>query len=176
MVLVYWFLFKIKLQKIYSDIASLLIRQDEGDKPNRLVFWYNFCMKKIIIIILLIVIGLIALVALAGMYKFNYLANQPGYTVDGNKIEEQSQSEEVPAGTNADQDSEPIEEGVVVDLELDSLIGMNTSQAFEFAESRAVPIRIISQDGESFAVTADYRPGRINIIVVEDIVTEFTVE
>ncbi len=31
---------------------------------------------------------LIVLVALAGMYKFNYLANQPGYDADGNKIKE----------------------------------------------------------------------------------------
>lgn len=31
--------------------------------------------------------GLIVLVAIAGMYKFNYLASQPGYDVDGNKEE-----------------------------------------------------------------------------------------
>lgn len=43
-------------------------------------------MKKILRNILLIALGIIALVAIAGMYKFNYLANQPGYDVDGNKI------------------------------------------------------------------------------------------
>ncbi len=39
-------------------------------------------MKKI-----LIAIGIIILIVIiAGIYKFNYLANQPGYDVDGNKI------------------------------------------------------------------------------------------
>ena len=48
-------------------------------------------MKKSIKIILGITgLSLLALivVAAAGMYKFNYLASQPGYDVDGNKIEE----------------------------------------------------------------------------------------
>ena len=44
-------------------------------------------MKKILLIILATIIGVVVLIALAGMYKFNYLANQPGYDVDGNKIE-----------------------------------------------------------------------------------------
>lgn len=44
-------------------------------------------MKKTILIISAIIIGTVVLIALAGMYKFNYLANQPGYDVDGNKIE-----------------------------------------------------------------------------------------
>ncbi len=29
---------------------------------------------------------IVFMIALAGMYKFNYLANQAGYDVDGNKI------------------------------------------------------------------------------------------
>lgn len=40
-----------------------------------------FCMKKYIPIPTLILLA----IAIAGMYKFNYLANQPGYNVDGNK-------------------------------------------------------------------------------------------
>ena len=32
--------------------------------------------------------AVIFMVIIAGMYKFNYLANQPGYDVDGNKIKE----------------------------------------------------------------------------------------
>lgn len=31
--------------------------------------------------------GLIVIVALAGVYKFNYLSGQTGYDVDGNKLE-----------------------------------------------------------------------------------------
>ena len=175
MTLVYWFLFKIKLQKIYSDIASLVLKVKKGGKLNKLVFWYNLNMKKIILIVLTVIALFVAMVALAGIYKFNYIANKPGYSVDGNKISQPNSQEDV-FTPNADQDSEPVEEGVAVDLGLDALIGMDTTQAFEFANQLATPIRIVSQDGEFFAVTADYRPGRINLIVVEDVVTEFTVE
>ncbi len=52
---------------------------------------------------LLIILGVILLgIAAAGMYKFNYLANQPGYDVDGNKIETENVSEK----TDATQTSE----------------------------------------------------------------------
>ncbi len=44
-------------------------------------------MKKTILIVLAGCVALFVLIALAGMYKFNYLASQPGYDVDGNKIE-----------------------------------------------------------------------------------------
>ncbi len=44
-------------------------------------------MKKTIKIILGIVLLGIVLVASAGIYKFNYLSGQPGYDVDGNKID-----------------------------------------------------------------------------------------
>ncbi len=42
-------------------------------------------MKKIIKWIIISLITIILLIILAGMYKFNYLANQEGYNVDGNK-------------------------------------------------------------------------------------------
>lgn len=45
---------------------------------------------KIVKIIGGIIMGGLALVALLGMYKFNYLANQAGYDVDGNKIPTES--------------------------------------------------------------------------------------
>jgi PDZ domain-containing secreted protein len=38
--------------------------------------------KKILIGISVIIL----IIIFAGMYKFNYLASQPGYDVDGNKI------------------------------------------------------------------------------------------
>lgn len=43
-----------------------------------------------ITIITLIIIGIVAVV-FAGMYKFNYLANKPGYDIDGNKINSDEQ-------------------------------------------------------------------------------------
>lgn len=44
-------------------------------------------MKRTLLTILGVIVLAVVLVALAGMYKFNYLANQPGYDVDGNKID-----------------------------------------------------------------------------------------
>ncbi|PLX21266.1 hypothetical protein C0584_03005 [Candidatus Parcubacteria bacterium] len=66
--------------------------------PNRTLepigkIWYTNtvnkykCMyRKIIKWIIIIIVTVIFLVALAGIYKFNYLANKEGYDVDGNKI------------------------------------------------------------------------------------------
>ena len=50
-------------------------------------------MKKTIKWILISLILIILIVIIAGVYKFNYLANQPGYDCDGNKIEEVHKSE-----------------------------------------------------------------------------------
>ena len=44
-------------------------------------------MKKTLKWIFIIMAIAFILVMLAGMYKFNYLANQDGYDCDGNKIE-----------------------------------------------------------------------------------------
>ena len=44
-------------------------------------------MKKILKWVIICVSAIIILVIIAGIYKFNYLANQLGYDVDGNKIE-----------------------------------------------------------------------------------------
>jgi heat shock protein HslJ len=44
-------------------------------------------MKKTVLAVLGTSVLVVLLVALAGMYKFNYLASQPGYDVDGNKTD-----------------------------------------------------------------------------------------
>ncbi len=44
-------------------------------------------MKKTIKWVLIGLAVIIFLIIIAGIYKFNYLANQPGYDIDGNKIE-----------------------------------------------------------------------------------------
>lgn len=49
---------------------------------------YNQVMKKVVYIIIGLFAAIVMLVALAGVYKFNYLAAQPGFDVDGNRIEE----------------------------------------------------------------------------------------
>lgn len=44
-------------------------------------------MKKTLKIIAIAFIVVVVTVIIAGMYKFNYLANKPDYDVDGNKID-----------------------------------------------------------------------------------------
>ena len=46
-----------------------------GTLLKRIIKWFIFLFLMAILII-----------SLAGIYKFNYLANLPGYDVDGNKI------------------------------------------------------------------------------------------
>ena len=50
-------------------------------------------MKRIIKWSMLSFLIVILIISLAGMYKFNYLANLPGYDCDGNKIKTQRTEE-----------------------------------------------------------------------------------
>jgi len=43
-------------------------------------------MKKIVKWLVIALLTMVAIIVLAGMYKFNYLASQEGYDCDGNKI------------------------------------------------------------------------------------------
>jgi hypothetical protein len=54
--------------------------------------------KKIIIGVVGVVVGVVLVVALLGMYKFNYLAGLVGYDADGNKIKEGVKTEAEPKG------------------------------------------------------------------------------
>lgn len=112
-------------------------------------------MKKVILIILALVVLAIVGIALAGMYKFNYLANQPGYDVDGNKITQEMND--------------------TVDLSGD-YIGMTEEQAEKKAEAESVPFRVVERDGEMQPTTRDIREGRINATVVNGVVTSYEVE
>lgn len=55
-------------------------------------------------------------------------------------------------------------------------IGLTVVQAEELALDNGVPFRVVQEDGEFLAVTEDYRPGRINAVVDNGIVTSYTVE
>ena len=55
-------------------------------------------------------------------------------------------------------------------------VGMSVSQAQAQAQARNVPFRIVMADGEVFAVTMDYRPGRINATVENGVVVSYEVE
>lgn len=58
----------------------------------------------------------------------------------------------------------------------EALIGMTTSAATAYAKANDIIFRVVEIDGEPQSVTEDYRPGRINASVENDIVVSYTVE
>jgi len=58
----------------------------------------------------------------------------------------------------------------------EAIIGMTVAEAEAYAAANEVPFRIGSVDGEARPVTMDYRPGRITADVVDDVVTDYSVE
>ena len=57
-----------------------------------------------------------------------------------------------------------------------ALIGMTTTEVEAHAETNEIMFRVVEIDGEPQPVTEDYRPGRINASVENDIVVSYTVE
>lgn len=52
------------------------------------------------------------------------------------------------------------------------LVGLTEKSAVEVAESQGWIVRVVSRDGEEFPITMDYSTARVNLTVVDDIVTE----
>lgn len=63
-----------------------------------------------------------------------------------------------------------------VEQSQDSYTGLSVQGAMEKAKSKGVSFRVVQQDGEFFAVTMDFRPGRINAVVDNGVVVSFEVE
>jgi len=83
-------------------------------------------------------------------------------------------SEDVP---NVDKgDDAPTTDEATAPGEHDAIIGMTEAEAEAYAAANEVPFRIGSVDGEARPVTMDYRPGRITADVVDDVVTDYSVE
>jgi len=159
---------------------------------------------KYVLYILVGLVVIIGLIAAAGAYKFNYLANQPGHDVDGNKVTVTSYDECVAAGypvmesypeqcsdgeTTFVNQVEPVveeENSEVGEVELqaapstpgdtDVIIGMTIAEVEVYAAEQAVPFRLGYKDGEYLAVTMDYRPGRITASVENGVVFDYSVE
>lgn len=55
-------------------------------------------------------------------------------------------------------------------------IWLSLQEAEKVAEKQNVPFRIIEQDGEAYAVTKDYIPGRINAVIEDGKVKSYEVE
>lgn len=58
----------------------------------------------------------------------------------------------------------------------EALIGMTTNGAEAYAQANDILFRIVEIDGEPQPVTEDYRPGRINASVEDDIVVTYNIE
>jgi len=58
----------------------------------------------------------------------------------------------------------------------DSILGITSQEAADYAETQNIPFRVGTIDGEPMPVTMDYRPGRITAEVQNDIVVDYTVE
>lgn len=56
-----------------------------------------------------------------------------------------------------------------------TVIGMSESEAIAAIEAEGYVARVVARDGEYFMVTEDYSVTRINLVVVDDRVTEATV-
>jgi len=59
--------------------------------------------------------------------------------------------------------------------EAESLVGLSETEALELAKTNGWEVRVVSRDGEDFAITMDYRADRVNLTVVDDVVTASTV-
>ena len=58
----------------------------------------------------------------------------------------------------------------------EGFVGLTETQARALARSRNVPFRVVQRDGKDLAVTFDFRRGRINAQVRENVVFAYTVE
>lgn len=67
-----------------SSVFGQVFKAIHPSKWGQALLWSGM---KIVKIIAIGVMVLIVIVALAGVYKFNYLAGRPGYDVEGNKLE-----------------------------------------------------------------------------------------
>lgn len=55
-------------------------------------------------------------------------------------------------------------------------VGLSEAEAEALAAANEVPFRVVERDGEMLSVTKDYRPGRINAVVSDEVVVSYTVE
>lgn len=80
--------------------------------------------------------------------------------------------------TPADGDVEPSGEVTRAEAEAigNAYVGLTEEEAESQAEVDGRPFRVGERDGEQFALTEDYVPGRVTATITDGIVTEVTVE
>jgi heat shock protein HslJ len=83
-----------------------------------------------------------------------------------------------PAGAegSGDEGAEPqTEEEAATAAFAESIVGMTAQEAQEAVEAEGLTYRVLSEDGQENAVTADYRSDRINVEIEDGTVTAATV-
>lgn len=66
-------------------------------------------------------------------------------------------------------------EGDVIGIapeDAERLVGMSEADAVAEAEAQGWDVRVVARDGEEFPITMDYSTGRVNLTVVNDVVTK----
>lgn len=63
---------------------------------------------------------------------------------------------------------------VTPDLTTDDFVGLTEAEAADIADPQLIPWRVTRVDGEFFAVTEDYNPGRLNFEIDEGVITVVT--
>ncbi|MEN9803678.1 MAG: hypothetical protein RIS41_525, partial [Actinomycetota bacterium] len=56
--------------------------------------------------------------------------------------------------------------------EAETLVGLTEAEAVEAGEAQGWVVRVVARDGEEFPITMDYSTERVNLTVVDDVVTE----
>jgi hypothetical protein len=79
-------------------------------------------------------------------------------------------------------DNDIIDEYIISETEQDIIaikeryLGLTVAEALAQAEASDTLFRVVEQDGQPLPATMDYRPGRINAIVINDILIDLTIE
>lgn len=115
---------------------------------------------------------------------YAFLATQDGYEsryLVSAMPDEYVQQAEVPGDVTTDTGtpdtaapgSDGVNPGVDVPAGAEKdLIGLSEKAAIQAAESEGWIVRVVARDGEEFPITMDYSTARVNLTVVDDIVTE----
>lgn len=64
------------------------------------------------------------------------------------------------------------EENLDTPVDPSIIIGMSEGQASDFLTAEGVDYRVVERDGESFPVTMDYSPGRVNLTIQNGVVVD----
>jgi len=66
-------------------------------------------------------------------------------------------------------------DAMIADVDAAALVGSSEAEALELAKTNGWEARVVSRDGEDFPITMDYRGDRVNLTIVDDVVTASTV-